>query len=182
MCLPALGEKGSEHDGTRDTQTLVTEVSFGHGSLDGDDKLAPASIAADGEFLRRPDGGYGRCSMGGAGVSGICTDVQTAQQRTAWPCGDATYLHSGRAAAMCLAPSDPRSSLTSKLVNALMVVRTVQVLERSISRWRADLLAHGQEGGHNNRTRFTQLLAAEVGFGHVRLHGDGLAVAKGDGL
>jgi len=51
------------------------------------------------------------------------TEVQTARQRTAWPCGDATYLHSGRAAAMCLAPSDPRLlSLTSKVVIALMVL------------------------------------------------------------
>ena len=56
MCLPALGEKGSEHDGTRDTQTLATEVSFGHGGLNGD-RLAPGHIAADGEFLHRPLGG-----------------------------------------------------------------------------------------------------------------------------
>ena len=30
LCLPALGEEGSEHDGARKTQLLATEVSFGH--------------------------------------------------------------------------------------------------------------------------------------------------------
>ena len=46
----------------------------------------------------------------------------------------------------------------------------------------ADLLALGQEGGHNNRTRNTQLFTAEVGFGHAGLHSDGVHVAEGDGL
>ena len=63
-----------------------------------------------------------------------------------------------------------------------MVVWTVQVLAKCISRWLADLLALGQEGGHNNRTRSTQLFAAEVGLGHAGLHGDGMHVAEGDGL
>ena len=45
-----------------------------------------------------------------------------------------------------------------------------------------DLLALGQEGGHNNRTGSTQLFAAEVGFGHVGLHSDGFLVAEGDCL
>ena len=45
-----------------------------------------------------------------------------------------------------------------------------------------DLLALGQEGGHNHRTGSTQLFAAEVSFGHVGLHGDSLFVAEGDGL
>ena len=47
--------------------------------------------------------------------------------------------------------------------------------------WR-NLLALRQEGGHNNRTRSFQLLAAEVSFGHVRLHGDHPNVAEGDSL
>ena len=44
------------------------------------------------------------------------------------------------------------------------------------------LLALGEEGGCNNRAGSTQLLAAEVGFGHGGLHGGGLVVAEGDGL
>ena len=47
--------------------------------------------------------------------------------------------------------------------------------------WR-NLLALRKEGGHNNRTRSTQLFAAEVGFGHDGLHGDSFLVAEGDGL
>ena len=47
--------------------------------------------------------------------------------------------------------------------------------------WR-NLLALRKEGGHNNRTRSTQLFAAEVGFGHDGLHGDSLLVPEGDSL
>ena len=43
-----------------------------------------------------------------------------------------------------------------------------------------DLLALGEEGRQNNRTRSTQLFAAEVGFGRDRPRGDRLCVAKGD--
>ena len=42
------------------------------------------------------------------------------------------------------------------------------------------LLALGDERRYNNRTRSTQLFAAEVGFGHVCLHRDCLLVAEGD--
>ena len=45
-----------------------------------------------------------------------------------------------------------------------------------------NLLALGEEGGHNDRTRSTQLFAAEIGFGHGGLHGGSLLVAEGDGL
>ena len=45
-----------------------------------------------------------------------------------------------------------------------------------------DLLALGEEGGHNNRTRSKQLFTAEVGFGHAGLHGDGVRFAEGNGL
>ena len=46
-----------------------------------------------------------------------------------------------------------------------------------------DLLALiGEEGGHNNRARRTQLFAAEVGFSHVGLHGGSLLVTEGNGL
>ena len=45
-----------------------------------------------------------------------------------------------------------------------------------------DLLALGQEGSRNDRTRSTQLFAAEVGFGHDGLHRGCLLIAKGDGL
>ena len=65
MYLLALGEEGSEHDGTRDTQILVTEVSFSRGGLDGD-RLAPGVITADGEFLHRPNGET-NISKGGTG-------------------------------------------------------------------------------------------------------------------
>ena len=63
-----------------------------------------------------------------------------------------------------------------------MVVWTVQVLVRCISRWRADLLALGEEGAHDNCARSTQLFTAKVGFGHAGLHGDSSLVAEGDGL
>ena len=43
------------------------------------------------------------------------------------------------------------------------------------------LPALGEEGSNDDGPRNTQLFAAEVGFGHVRLHGDCLLVAKGDG-
>ncbi len=68
------------------------------------------------------------------------------------------------------------------VTSALMVVWTVQVLAQCMSGWRGDLLALGQEGGHNNRTRSTQPFAAEVSVGHGGIHGGGLLVAKGDGL
>ena len=55
-------------------------------------------------------------------------------------------------------------------------------LAKCISRWCGDLLALRQKGGNNNRTRSTQLFAAEVSFGHDGLHGDSLLVAKGDDL
>ena len=45
-----------------------------------------------------------------------------------------------------------------------------------------DLPALGQEGGHNDCTRSTQLFAAEVGFSHVAPHGGSLLVTEGDGL
>ena len=55
-------------------------------------------------------------------VVGVLAKCTTGRQHTAWPHGDATYLHSGRAAVMCLAPSGPSSLLLiSKLVMALMV-------------------------------------------------------------
>ena len=44
------------------------------------------------------------------------------------------------------------------------------------------LLALWEEGSHDDGARSTQPFATEVGFGHVRLHGDGLAIAEGDGL
>ena len=74
------------------------------------------------------------------------------------------------------------SPLMVNFTNALMVVWTVQVLAKCISRWLADSLALGQEGGHNNRTRSTQLFTAEVGFGHAGLHSNGVRVAEGNGL
>ena len=61
-------------------------------------------------------------------------------------------------------------------------VWTVQILAKGVSGWRGDLLALGQEDGHNNRTRSIQLFAAEVGFGHIGLHRDSLLVAESDGL
>ena len=45
-----------------------------------------------------------------------------------------------------------------------------------------NLLALGKEGGHDYRTRSTQLFVAEVGCGHIGLNGDSLLVAEGDGL
>ena len=58
----------------------------------------------------------------------------------------------------------------------------MQVLARCISGRRGDLLALGQEGGHNHSARNAELFAAEVGFGHAGLHGDGVHVAEGDSL
>ena len=94
-------------------------------ALDGALLVARDAVVADVERRHRPDGVYGRCSMDGAGVSGICNGgTDSTQRRTAWPCGDATYSHSGRAAAMCLAPSDQSLlSLTSKLVIAPLALR-----------------------------------------------------------
>ena len=39
--LLALGEEGSEHDGARSAKVFATEVSFGHGGLDGDRLAVP---------------------------------------------------------------------------------------------------------------------------------------------
>ena len=42
------------------------------------------------------------------------------------------------------------------------------------------LLALGEERGHDNCTRSTQLFAAKVSLGHVRFHGNSLRVAEGE--
>ena len=60
--------------------------------------------------------------------------------------------------------------------------QTPRVLAKCISRWRGDLLALGEKGSCNNRSRSTQLFVAEVCVGHGGLHGDSLLVAEGDGL
>ena len=48
--LLALGNEGTEHDGTGSTQILATEVGFRHRTLNGDG-LAIAKVTADGELL-----------------------------------------------------------------------------------------------------------------------------------
>ena len=69
--------------------------------------------------------------MDGAGVSKIYNRYR--QEHGAWPHDDATYLHWGRAAAMCLAPLDPNPlQLTSKLVIALMAENVSGVELRDI--------------------------------------------------
>ena len=88
LYLLALGEEGSEHDGARSTQMLPAEVSFGHGGLDGD-RLAPGCIAADGEFLHRPDGKM---------------NISRERWDRGWSRYSCAYLHSGIAAARAVTP------------------------------------------------------------------------------
>ena len=90
-------------------------------------------------------------------------------------------LFSLRASAIDSEPVMPRLlSLTFKLVIALIVVWTVLVGKKYKTGIFSHLLPLGEECGRDDRAGSTQLLAAEVGFSHVRLHRDCLRVAEGD--
>ena len=74
--------------------------------------------------------------------------------------------------------------MTLAVTIALMVVWTVRAVSEMYIRvaW-GNLLALGEEGGHNYRARSTQLFAAQVNsFGHDGLHGDSSRVTEGDSL
>ena len=118
MCLPPLGEKGSEHDGTRDTQSLITEVSFGHGRLESD-RLAPGFIAADGEFLHRP---IGRDSVRNS--DNTCKHLKSAarhQLNNDAPVMSVSYSSSSQEFSLAFsAPCVRLLLLIFRLVNALM--------------------------------------------------------------
>ncbi len=134
--------------------------------------VSSEAVAADVQRRQRPDGGYGRCSMDGAGMSEcVCTDsVPQHMPRTRT---DNTHLHFGIAAAMCLVPSGLMLLLLrSKLVIALMARKTASANVRQRIFW--FLLALGEEGSKDD-ARSTQMLAAEVSFAHSGLDRDGCA-------